>query len=1015
MGNCAVTGVLLQLKARHRIALAIILAGATVAFLAWWCARNPKIAFLPGNRLADWILFPSAPDARPHHVADLDTVFRREFTLEGQPRAARLSVRAAKRVRLTINGSPVDIGASRNWKNSSSAVVLDHLRAGTNTIEARVFNDNGPPALWLVLATDQLTLRSDQTWEASCAGSAWRQASLASTPRKPVRGNRIAGGEETLAALAAVWPIWMGFGGLSLALWAAGRWWLGRLRRTNAAPSDGPSLHHAMAPLIVTTALWVVLFCNNARVLPHAIGFDAPPHLDYIRYIQEHRALPLPDEGWEMFQPPLYYAISAAALSSFGLSISDEAAGTILRWLTMLFGIGHFTLVYLSLRLLFPGRIGLQWVGLVLAAFWPMHLYLSHFVTNETLAALLVSASVYLCLRILKAGRNSWTDFSVLGFVIGAAVLTKFTAVLAVPFIVVALARRLLVQREPARGWWTKLGGMLAAAALICGWHYVRQWRHMGSAVVGGWDPASGTAWWQDDGYRVAAYFLRFGESLIRPLFSCTASFLDGIYATLWGDGLCGGVADMAFRPPWNYDLMCAGYFLATLPTALVLVGAVASTIKLLREGGSERFVLLGLAGAVWVGLLYLNLKVPYYASVKAFYGLCALVPLCFFGAVGWDVLTRGRKVLQFALGTILVAWALNSYASVWIRRDAAPTHICLGLRFEAEGRTNAAASEFVKAVSSDPFNAQASRFLARALDQLGRTDEALQHAGRAVQLSPADAGCRLQLGAILARQGRVEQAISEARRAVELGPEYTEAHQRLSAWLSEAGRHDEAVAVARDGLAVAPSDPYSHNALGLALAGKGDFAAATNQFAYALLLRPDLAEVHLNFGLALLQTGAFNQARVHFEEFLRENPSDAQAHDFLALALLRSGNAAKGLEHLQEAARLAPDSPDALNELAWFLATYSNAELRNGELAVRLAEHACTLAGRKTPKLLCTLAAAYAEAGRFPIAASTAREAIALAQAAGENELAVLNQELLRLYESGRPYHQKAEPPQRQ
>ena len=57
----------------------------------------------------------------------------------------------------------------------------------------------------------------------------------------------------------------------------------------------------------------------------------------------------------------------------------------------------------------------------------------------------------------------------------------------------------------------------------------------------------------------------------------------------------------MMFRPPWNYDLMCAGYLLAVLPTVLILVGVAASTVKLLWEGGSERFVLLGLAFAVWL------------------------------------------------------------------------------------------------------------------------------------------------------------------------------------------------------------------------------------------------------------------------------------------------------------------------------------------------------------------------------------------------------------------------------
>jgi len=48
----------------------------------------------------------------------------------------------------------------------------------------------------------------------------------------------------------------------------------------------------------------------------------------------------------------------------------------VLRWLGAFFGIAHFILVYLSMRLLLPLRAAL--IGLLVAAFLPMHLYLAH-------------------------------------------------------------------------------------------------------------------------------------------------------------------------------------------------------------------------------------------------------------------------------------------------------------------------------------------------------------------------------------------------------------------------------------------------------------------------------------------------------------------------------------------------------------------------------------------------------------------------------------------------------------
>jgi hypothetical protein len=58
---------------------------------------------------------------------------------------------------------------------------------------------------------------------------------------------------------------------------------------------------------------------------------------------------------------------------------------------------------------------------------------------------------------------------------------------------------------------------------------------------------------------------------------------------------------------------------------------------------------------------------------------------------------------------------------------------------------------------------------------------------------------------------------------------------------------------------------------------------------------------------------------------------------------------------------------------------------------------------------LVGTLAAAYAEAGRFPDAVATAQKAQALALAEGDQKLAARNAELLELYRAGQAYHEEA------
>lgn len=102
--------------------------------------------------------------------------------------------------------------------------------------------------------------------------------------------------------------------------------------------------------------------------------------------------------------------------------------------------------------------------------------------------------------------------------------------------------------------------------------------------------------------------------------------------------------------------------------------------------------------------------------------------------------------------------------------------------------------------------------------------------------------------------------------------------------------------------------------------------------------------------------------------------------------------------------------SPEVLNNLAWRLATSSDPAVRNGDQAVRLAENACAQTGYHETVMIGTLAAAYAEAGRFDDAMATAQKACALASASNQPELLKINQQLLELYRQHQPYHETTE-----
>src|SRR5262249_38919342 len=134
---------------------------------------------------------------------------------------------------------------------------------------------------------------------------------------------------------------------------------------------------------------------------------------------------------------------------------------------------------------------------------------------NEALLTLLGTAAVYLCLRILRADSWGVAPHAMLGLCLGAALLTKITAAVVAGATLLVLAGRLLVRRpSDPWSWLRSLGVTLLLIVLVSGSHYGRVWAHFGSPLVGNYEAASGSRWWQQPGYATLGYLLRFGRSL---------------------------------------------------------------------------------------------------------------------------------------------------------------------------------------------------------------------------------------------------------------------------------------------------------------------------------------------------------------------------------------------------------------------------------------------------------------------------------------------------------------------
>jgi tetratricopeptide (TPR) repeat protein len=196
------------------------------------------------------------------------------------------------------------------------------------------------------------------------------------------------------------------------------------------------------------------------------------------------------------------------------------------------------------------------------------------------------------------------------------------------------------------------------------------------------------------------------------------------------------------------------------------------------------------------------------------------------------------------------------------------------------------------------------------------------------------------------------------------------------------------------------------HNNLGNVFLRQGRMDEAVAQFQKALAINPKDANTHYNLGNAFRQQGGVNEAIAHFQMALAIKPQFAEAHYNLGNAFLQQGHVDEAITHFQKALTIKPDYVEAQNNMAWVLATCPQASLRNGIKAVGLAERANQITGGGKPVVLCTLAAAYAEAGRFPEAIETVQRALHLAEEQSNTALAGALQSQLKLYQAGTPFH---------
>jgi Tfp pilus assembly protein PilF len=177
--------------------------------------------------------------------------------------------------------------------------------------------------------------------------------------------------------------------------------------------------------------------------------------------------------------------------------------------------------------------------------------------------------------------------------------------------------------------------------------------------------------------------------------------------------------------------------------------------------------------------------------------------------------------------------------------------------------------------------------------------------------------------------------------------------------------------------------------------------------FGHAIKVTENNGYAYTYLGDALIKAGNFQEGADDLSKAEQLQPRNPEVPARIGSAMMARGDVKSAITYYRRALELDPNLPGALNNLAWIFASNADPAIRNGAEAVQLGERACEATHYQTPLMVGTLAAAYAEAGRFKEAVDTAEKARQLAMAQGDTKTAQRNEELMQLYREGKAFHE--------
>lgn len=406
------------------------------------------------------------------------------------------------------------------------------------------------------------------------------------------------------------------------------------------------ALAHRWIPWVMSLGAFTrVLYVSGMPYWRNAYDWSA--HEQYVSYVAHTGGIPAADFGWETYQPPLYYFLSAAWLQ---ISTLVRPGFGSLQILSLFFSIATLAAGLWIATLLWRKHSGVSGTlepavfGILLAVF-PGIIFPASQISNDVLWIFLAFVATGFLIRwCLEQSNRDWWLASLC---IGIAILAKSNAILLLPAAVMAVA----CAKIPAEKKFRLLCILAATVAVVAGWLWILRFGVEGERLIVG----------NVDQSEPVLAVPRSVSSLItfNPFQVFSQPFLSDISDVARRQYLL----EYLFRSAQFAHHRVAPVILARMLLVAGMAAAACSVLGMLRRRKDDaRRMLLVLALSLFLGVLIYRWMHPFSSNQHFRFIVPILIPVAAFAA---DALTQGGERARTIALSVLLGYAALSLAVV--------------------------------------------------------------------------------------------------------------------------------------------------------------------------------------------------------------------------------------------------------------------------------------------------------------------------------------------------------------